>query len=338
VAERVALITGITGQDGSYLAELLLSQGYRVAGITRRAAGELPATIRHLADRIELLSGDIRDQRTIEAALAVALPHEIYHLAAETVVQRSWVDPVGSADSTALGTARLLEEVVRIVPTARVFVAGSSEMFGQPVESPQNETTPFHPLSPYGAAKLYAYWLAAAYRQRHSLFVATGILFNHESPRRPIEFVTRKVADGAARIALGLETQLRLGDLESRRDWGHAADYVQAMFGMLQIDRPEDFVIGTGETHSVRELCEIAFAAVGLDYREHVVQDERFLRKVDAPALVADATKARTRLGWTPRVSFQHLVHEMVGADLVRLGKKTDASPNHVTERDAASH
>jgi GDPmannose 4,6-dehydratase len=334
VAERVALITGITGQDGSYLAELLLSRGYRVAGLARRPTQVLPDSLHHLADRVQILQGDVRDQGSLERIVEATKPDEIYHLAADTVVQQSWADPVGSTDTTALGTARLLEAVVRVSPGARVFLASSSEIFGRPAESPQSETTRFQPLSPYGAAKLYAYWLGAAYRERHALFVATGILFNHESPRRPLAFVTRKVTDGVARIALGMATELRLGDLESRRDWGHAADYVQAMFAMLQSDRPDDFVIGTGETHSVRELCEIAFGAAGLDYREHVVQDERFLRKVDAPALVANSALARSRLGWTPRVSFEHLVREMVQADFARLRGTLSTTSG----RDAASH
>jgi GDPmannose 4,6-dehydratase len=313
-----ALITGITGQDGSYLAELLLDKGYRVVGIVRRSSTTPYERIGHLVDRVELLSADLLDQHSLVDAIADAKPDEIYNLAAQSFVQTSWTQPVLTGEFTAMGVTRMLEAMRKAAPGARFYQASSSEMFGKVVESPQRETTPFYPRSPYGVAKVYGHWITVNYRESYGLFATSGILFNHESPRRGLEFVTRKVTDGAARIKLGLQRELRLGNLDARRDWGFAGDYVDAMWRMLQQDTPEDFVVGTGETRSVRELCEIAFTGVGLDYREHVIQDERFYRPAEVDLLVADATKARRKLGWKPKVSFQQLVEMMVEADLSR--------------------
>jgi GDPmannose 4,6-dehydratase len=317
-----ALITGITGQDGSYLAELLLGKGYRVVGIVRRSSTTPYERIAHLVDRVELVSADLLDQHSLVDAIADAKPDEIYNLAAQSFVQTSWTQPVLTGEFTAMGVTRMLEAMRKAAPGARFYQASSSEMFGKVVESPQRETTPFYPRSPYGVAKVYGHWITVNYRESYGLFAASGILFNHESPRRGLEFVTRKVTDGAARIKLGLQRELRLGNLDARRDWGFAGDYVDAMWRMLQQDSPEDFVVGTGETRSVRELCEIAFNCVGLDYREHVVQDERFYRPAEVDLLVADSTKARRMLGWKPTISFQRLVEMMVEADLSRHGTR----------------
>ncbi|HJR43706.1 MAG TPA: GDP-mannose 4,6-dehydratase [Gemmatimonadaceae bacterium] len=317
-----ALITGITGQDGSYLAELLLGKGYRVVGIVRRSSTTPYERIAHLVDRVELVSADLLDQHSLVDAIADAKPDEIYNLAAQSFVQTSWTQPVLTGEFTAMGVTRMLEAMRKAAPGARFYQASSSEMFGKVVESPQRETTPFYPRSPYGVAKVYGHWITVNYRESYGLFAASGILFNHESPRRGLEFVTRKVTDGAARIKLGLQRELRLGNLDARRDWGFAGDYVDAMWRMLQQDSPEDFVVGTGETRSVRELCEIAFNCVGLDYREHVVQDERFYRPAEVDLLVADSTKARRMLDWKPTISFQRLVEMMVEADLSRHGTR----------------
>jgi GDPmannose 4,6-dehydratase len=317
-----ALITGITGQDGSYLAELLLGKGYRVVGIVRRSSTTPYERIAHLVDRVELVSADLLDQHSLVDAIADAKPDEIYNLAAQSFVQTSWTQPVLTGEFTAMGVTRMLEAMRKAAPGARFYQASSSEMFGKVVESPQRETTPFYPRSPYGVAKVYGHWITVNYRESYGLFAASGILFNHESPRRGLEFVTRKVTDGAARIKLGLQRELRLGNLDARRDWGFAGDYVDAMWRMLQQDSPEDFVVGTGETRSVRELCEIAFNCVGLDYREHVVQDERFYRPAEVDLLVADSTKARRMLGWKPTIAFQRLVEMMVEADLSRHGTR----------------
>jgi GDPmannose 4,6-dehydratase len=317
-----ALITGITGQDGSYLAELLLGKGYRVVGIVRRSSTTPYERIAHLVDSVELVSADLLDQHSLVDAIADAKPDEIYNLAAQSFVQTSWTQPVLTGEFTAMGVTRMLEAMRKAAPGARFYQASSSEMFGKVVESPQRETTPFYPRSPYGVAKVYGHWITVNYRESYGLFAASGILFNHESPRRGLEFVTRKVTDGAARIKLGLQRELRLGNLDARRDWGFAGDYVDAMWRMLQQDSPEDFVVGTGETRSVRELCEIAFNCVGLDYREHVVQDERFYRPAEVDLLVADSTKARRMLGWKPTISFQRLVEMMVEADLSRHGTR----------------
>jgi len=313
-----ALITGITGQDGSYLAELLLAKGYRVVGVVRRSSTTPYERIAHLVDQVELLSADLLDQHSLVDALAACSPDEVYNLAAQSFVQTSWNQPVLTGEFTGLGVTRALEAVRKAAPRARFYQASSSEMFGKVVESPQSERTPFYPRSPYGVAKVYGHWITVNYRESYDLFAVSGILFNHESPRRGLEFVTRKVTDAVARIKLGLAREVRLGNLDARRDWGFAGDYVDAMWRMLQQDRAEDYVIGTGRTHSVRQLCEVAFGCVGLDYREYVKQDERFFRPAEVDLLVADPTKANTQLGWRPQVSFEDLVAMMVDADLAR--------------------
>jgi GDPmannose 4,6-dehydratase len=313
-----ALITGITGQDGSYLAELLLSKGYRVIGVVRRSSTTPYERIAHLVDRVELTSADLLDQHSLVEALAACAPDEIYNLAAQSFVQTSWTQPVLTGEFTALGVTRMLEAMRRVSPKARFYQASSSEQFGKVFETPQRETTPFYPRSPYGVAKVYGHWITVNYRESYGLYAVSGILFNHESPRRGSEFVTRKVTDAAARISLGLQRELRLGNLDARRDWGFAGDYVDAMWRMLQESSPDDYVVGTGETHSVRELCEVAFARVGLDWTKYVVKDERFVRPAEVDLLVADAGKARQRLGWTPTIGFRQLVEMMVDADLAR--------------------
>jgi GDPmannose 4,6-dehydratase len=313
-----ALITGITGQDGSYLAELLLTKGYRVVGIVRRSSTTPYERIAHLVDRVELISADLLDQHSLVEAIAACDPGEIYNLAAQSFVQTSWMQPVLTGEFTALGVTRMLEAMRRVAPKARLYQASSSEQFGKVLETPQRETTPFYPRSPYGVAKVYGHWITVNYRESYGLYAVSGILFNHESPRRGLEFVTRKVSDAAARIKLGLQSELRLGNLDARRDWGFAGDYVDAMWRMLQQPAPDDYVVGTGETHSVRELCEVAFARVDLDWRDYVVQDQRFFRPAEVDVLVADSTKARARLDWMPTVHFRHLVELMVDADLAR--------------------
>ncbi len=313
-----ALITGITGQDGSYLAEHLLAKGYRVVGIVRRSSTTPYERIAHLVDRVELLSADLLDQHSLVDAMAACSPDEVYNLAAQSFVQTSWNQPVLTGEFTGLGVTRALEAVRKAAPRARFYQASSSEMFGKVVESPQSEHTSFYPRSPYGVAKVYGHWITVNYRESYDLFAVSGILFNHESPRRGLEFVTRKVTDAVARIKLGLAREVRLGNLDARRDWGFAGDYVVAMWRMLQQDHAEDYVIGTGRTHSVRQLCEVAFGCVGLDYREYVKQDERFFRPAEVDLLVADPTKANTQLGWRPQVSFEDLIAMMVDADLAR--------------------
>jgi GDPmannose 4,6-dehydratase len=313
-----ALITGITGQDGSYLAEFLLDKGYRVVGVVRRSSTTPYERIAHLIDRVELVSADLLDQTSLTDAVAQVQPDEIYNLAAQSFVQTSWTQPVLTGEFTALGVTRILEAMRKSASKARLYQASSSEQFGKVVETPQRETTPFYPRSPYGVAKVYAHWITVNYRESFGLYAVSGILFNHESPRRGLEFVTRKITDGVARIKAGLQRELRLGNLDARRDWGFAGDYVRAMWQMLQLDEPTDFVIGTGQTHSVRELCEIAFAAAGLDYRQHVVQDQRYFRPAEVDLLVADFSKARSMLGWSPTVDFHGLVEMMVAADLSR--------------------
>jgi GDPmannose 4,6-dehydratase len=313
-----ALITGITGQDGSYLAELLLDKGYRVIGVVRRSSTTPYERIAHLVDRIELVSADLLDQYSLVEALAAYEPDEVYNLAAQSFVQASWTQPVLTGEFTALGVTRMLEAVRRAAPRARFYQASSSEMFGKVVESPQRESTPFYPRSPYGVAKVYGHWITVNYRESYALYAVSGILFNHESPRRGLEFVTRKISDGVARIKLGLQRELRLGNLDARRDWGYAGDYVEAMWRMLQAPTPEDYVVGTGQSRSVRELCEIAFAVAGLDYREHVVQDPAFFRPAEVDLLVADPSQIVSKLGWHPRVGFEEMVRMMVEADLDR--------------------
>jgi GDPmannose 4,6-dehydratase len=284
----------------------------------RRSSTTPYERIAHLVDRVELISADLLDQHSLVEAIAACAPDEIYNLAAQSFVQTSWTQPVLTGEFTALGVTRMLEAVRRVAAKARFYQASSSEQFGKVLETPQRETTPFYPRSPYGVAKVYGHWITVNYRESYGLYAVSGILFNHESPRRGLEFVTRKVTDAAARISLGFQRELRLGTLEARRDWGFAGDYVDAMWRMLQQPSPDDYVIGTGETHSVRELCEVAFARVGLDWKKYVVQDERFMRPAEVDLLVADATKARTHLGWTPTVDFRHLVEMMVDADLAR--------------------
>lgn len=315
---KTALITGITGQDGSYLAELLLAKGYRVVGVVRRSSTTPYERIAHLVDRVELASADLLDQTSLTDVVHETQPDEIYNLAAQSFVQTSWAQPVLTGEFTALGVTRMLEAMRKAAPKARFYQASSSEQFGKVVEVPQRESTPFYPRSPYGVAKLYGHWITVNYRESFNLFAVSGILFNHESPRRGLEFVTRKITDGVARIKLGLQQELRLGNLDARRDWGFAGDYVEAMWRMLQLDEPEDFVIGTGETYSVRDFCDAAFRAVDLDYRDFVVQDEKFFRPAEVDLLVADPARAIERLGWTPKVSFAELVQMMVAADLER--------------------
>lgn len=317
-----ALITGITGQDGSYLAELLLKKGYRVVGVARRSSTVTYERINHLLDDILVVQGDLHDQGSLLSLLEEYEPAEVYNLAAQSFVPTSWNQPALTGDITALGVTRMLEAIRFVNPKIRFYQASSSEMFGKVVEVPQRETTPFYPRSPYGVAKVYGHWITVNYRESFNIFAASGILFNHESPRRGLEFVTRKISDGVARIKLGLAKELRLGNLEAQRDWGFAGDYVEAMWRMLQQDAPDTYVIGTGETHSVREFCEIAFGHVGLDYRDFVVQDERFYRPAEVDLLISDPSKARAQLGWEPSVSFKQLVTMMVDADLERLKSK----------------
>ncbi|MEZ4387828.1 MAG: GDP-mannose 4,6-dehydratase [Candidatus Krumholzibacteriia bacterium] len=314
-----ALITGITGQDGSYLADLLLAKGYQVWGMVRRSSTETFERIDHLRDRIELVQADLLDPSSLVQMLRETEPDEIYNLAAQSFVPTSWSQPVLTGEFTGLGVVRMLEAVRAVCPGARFYQASSSEMFGKVREVPQTELTPFHPRSPYAVAKTYGHYITVNYRESYDLFAVSGILFNHESPRRGREFVTRKITDGVARIKLGLAKDLRLGTLDAQRDWGFAGDYVKAMWAMLQQDTPEDYVIATGETHSVREFLEIAFDHVNLHWQDYVVQDPRFMRPAEVDQLVGDATKARTRLGWTPSVSFDALVRMMVDADLALL-------------------
>jgi len=318
-----ALITGITGQDGSYLAELLLSKGYKVVGVARRSSTVTDERINHLLDDITVVQGDLHDQGSLLAFLEEYEPTEVYNLAAQSFVPTSWNQPALTGDVTALGVTRMLEAIRFVNPKIRFYQASSSEMFGKVLEVPQNEATPFYPRSPYGVAKVYGHWITINYRESFNMFAVSGILFNHESPRRGLEFVTRKITDGVARIKLGKVKELRLGNLESRRDWGFAGDYVEAMWMMLQQEKPDNFVVGTGETHSVREFCEIAFSHLDLDYTEYVVQDERFYRPAEVDLLVSDPSKARSVLGWEPTVDFQELVTMMVDADLARLSPKS---------------
>jgi GDPmannose 4,6-dehydratase len=313
-----ALVTGITGQDGSYLAEFLLQKEYAVFGMVRRSSTENLSRIEHLLGRITLFEGDLLDQPSLISLLREVQPDEVYNLAAQSFVPTSWEQPIATTQYTALGVARLLEAIRLECPHVRFYQASSSEMFGKAAEVPQNERTPFYPRSPYGVAKTYGHWVTVNYRESHDLFACSGILFNHESPRRGKEFVSRKVTGAVARISHGLATELRLGNLEARRDWGFAGDYVEAMWLMLQQDSPDDYVIATGETHSVRELVEIAFAAAGLDWKKYVVVDPTLLRPAEVELLQGDYTKARKQLGWKPTVSFRDLIEMMVKADLER--------------------
>ena len=318
-----ALITGITGQDGSYLAELLLSKGYRVVGMARRASTVTYERIQHLLDDIIVIQGDLKDQGSLLSMFEEYKPSEVYNLAAQSFVPTSWNQPAFTGDVTALGVTRMLEAIRFVDAKIRFYQASSSEMFGKVVEVPQTETTPFYPRSPYGVAKVYGHWITVNYRESFGLYAVSGILFNHESPRRGLEFVTRKISNAVARIKLGLAKELRLGNLEARRDWGFAGDYVKAMWCMLQQPTPDNFVIGTGKTHSVREFCEIAFGYVGLDYNDFVVNDESYYRPAEVDLLVSNPSKAKTQLGWEPTIAFNELVTMMVDSDLERC-KKTN--------------
>jgi GDPmannose 4,6-dehydratase len=316
---KTALITGITGQDGSYLAEFLLEQGYEVVGMIRRSSTVTFGRIEHIQDRLTLVHGDLLDQTSLIDIMREYQPDEIYNLAAQSFVPVSWKQPVLTGEFTALGVTRMLEAMRSIVPEARFYQASSSEMFGKVREVPQSEQTPFYPRSPYGVAKVYGHWITINYRESYDLFACSGILFNHESPRRGLEFVTRKVTHGVAQIKLGMAQDLHLGNLDSRRDWGFAGDYVKAMWLMLQQDRPDDYVVGMGETHSVRELCKVAFDHVGLDWERYVVSDPAFYRPAEVDLLVSDPAKAKKELGWEAKVSFEELIQMMVGADLEHL-------------------
>ena len=317
-----ALITGITGQDGSYLAELLLEKGYQVFGIVRRTSHQGYERIEHLLDKVELLPADLLDQHSLTGVIHDTKPDEVYNLGAQSYVPTSWTQPVLTGEFTALGVTRILEAVRLAHPEAHFYQASSSEMFGKVSETPQRESTPVHPRSPYGVAKVYGHWITVNYRESYGMYAVSGILFNHESPRRGIEFVTRKITDGAARIKLGLAKDLRLGNIDARRDWGWAGDYVDAMWRMLQQPEPEDYVIGTGLTHSVRDLIEIAFAHVGLDWQTYVKQDPKFIRPAEVDVLLADPSKAKAKLGWEPQVGFEEMILRMVDADLERLATK----------------
>ena len=319
---KAALITGITGQDGSYLAELLLGKGYRVIGMTRRTSTDVHERIQHIFDDIEFVSGDLLDQSSISEIISAVKPDEIYNLAAQSFVPTSWTQPVLTGEFTALGVTRVLEAVRTVNPTIKFYQASSSEMFGNVQETPQRETTPFYPRSPYGVAKVYGHWITVNYRESYDLFSVSGILFNHESPRRGLEFVTRKISDGVARIKLGLADELILGNLDAQRDWGFAGDYVEAMWLMLQQEVPEDFVIATGRTHKVRDFCRVAFESAGLgSYEKYVRTAPRFIRPAEVDLLVGDASKAKRILDWTPTHTFEDLVEMMVRADLDRLGR-----------------
>ena len=319
---KKALITGVTGQDGSYLAELLLNEGYEVIGVVRRSSTVNFERIAHIQERLTLVSGDILDEVSLIHILRDHRPSEVYNLAAQSFVQASWGQPVLTGEPTALGVTRVLDAIRTVDPEIRFYQASSSEMFGKVQAVPQDEDTPFYPRSPYGVAKVYGHWITVNYRESYDLHASSGILFNHESPRRGLEFVTRKVTNGAARIKLGLDRSLALGNLDAQRDWGYAADYVRAMYLMLQQDSPDDYVVATGETHEVRELCEIAFAVVGLDYLEHVTLDERFLRPAEVDLLVGNPAKAETTLGWGRDVDFAGLVEMMVESDVDQIRKQ----------------
>src|ERR1035438_1835029 len=325
VAKR-ALITGVTGQDGSYLAEFLLGQGYEVCGMVRRSSTLSFERIAHIQDRLTLVAGDLLDEVSMINILRESRPAEVYNLAAQSFVQTSWSQPVLTGETTALGVTRVLDAIRTVDPEIRFYQASSSEMFGKVLEVPQVETTPFYPRSPYGVAKVYGHWITVNYRESYDLHASSGILFNHESPRRGLEFVTRKITNGAARIRAGLDSSLSLGNLDAHRDWGYAADYVRAMWAMLQRDVPDDFVVATGQTHSVRELCEVAFNAAGLNYEDHVVVDPKFFRPAEVDHLVGDATKAREQLGWECEVDFYGLIEMMVAADIDRKSTRLKSS------------
>jgi len=321
MTEKRALITGVTGQDGSYLSELLLSKGYKVYGTVRRSSTENFERISHLKDQITLIQADLLDQYSLIEAVQTVKPHEIYNLAAQSFVPTSWNQPVLTGEFTALGVTRLLEAVRLLDRDIRFYQASSSEMYGKVQEVPQREATPFYPRSPYGVAKAYGHYITVNYRESYDLFACSGILFNHESPRRGLEFVTRKVTDGVARIKLGLQSKLSLGNLDAKRDWGFAKDYVEAMYLMLQQDQPDDYVVAMGETHSVQELVEVAFGHAGLDWQEYVVIDPAFVRPAEVDLLIGDPTHAKTKLGWEPKTSFKGLIELMVDSDIERVAR-----------------
>jgi GDPmannose 4,6-dehydratase len=318
---KSALITGITGQDGSYLAELLLDKGYEVHGLIRRAATPSTERIEHILDRVNLIVGDLSDQTSLIDAVSASMPDEVYNLAAQSFVGDSWTVPLNTGDIDGLGVTRMLEAIHRVKPEARFYQASSSEMYGKVHEVPQTEATVFHPRSPYGVAKVYGYYITLNYRESFGMHASNGILFNHESPRRGLEFVTRKITDAVAKIKLGQASELRLGNLDSRRDWGFAGDYVEMMWLMLQQDAPDDYVVATGETHTVREFCEIAFSHAGLNYEDYVIVDPRFVRPAEVDLLLGDPAKAKAALGWEPKVSFQGLVEMMVDSDMERRSR-----------------
>ncbi len=323
MSQKRALITGITGQDGSYLAELLLEKDYEVFGLVRRSSTVNFERIGHLQDQIELISGDLLDQKSLVSALQTARPQEVYNLGAQSFVPVSWEQPMLTGEVTGLGVTRLLEAIRACDENIRFYQASTSELFGKAQETPQNEQTAFYPRSPYGVSKLYAHWITINYRESYGLFACTGILFNHESPRRGREFVTRKITHGVARIKHGLDQELRLGNLDSRRDWGYAGDFVRAMWMMLQQDEPDDYVVATGTSRTIGEFCEVAFAHVGMDWRQYVVVDERFLRPAEVYTLLGDATKAREKLGWEPEVGFEEMVRQMVDWDLEQVAHQS---------------
>lgn len=323
MSPKRAVITGITGQDGSYLAEWLLEKGYEVFGLVRRSSTVNFERIGHLQDQIELISGDLLDQKSLVSALQAARPQEVYNLGAQSFVPVSWEQPMLTGEVTGLGVTRILEAIRACDENIRFYQASTSELFGKAQETPQNEQTAFYPRSPYGVSKLYAHWITINYRESYGLFACTGILFNHESPRRGREFVTRKITHGVARIKCGLDSELRLGNLEARRDWGHASDFVRAMWMMLQQDDPDDYVIATGVSHTIGEFCEVAFAHAGLDWRQYVVVDERFLRPAEVHTLLGDAAKAREKLGWRPEVGFEEMVQQMVDSDLEQVAHQS---------------
>ncbi|WP_194540507.1 GDP-mannose 4,6-dehydratase [Paenibacillus sp. FSL W7-1279] len=319
-----ALVTGITGQDGSYLAELLLEKGYKVYGLRRRTSTPIMENIEHIKHEIEFIDGDLLDQGSLMNAVRISNPDEVYNLAAQSFVGTSWIQPVLTGQSTAIGVTNMLEAVRYVKPEARYYQASSSEMFGKVVETPQKETTPFYPRSPYGVAKVYGHWITVNYRESYDMYACSGILFNHESPRRGVEFVTRKVTDAVARIKLGLQTELRLGNLDAKRDWGFAGDYVKAMWLMLQQDKAEDFVISTGETHTVEELVSIAFSHVDLNWRDYVVIDEKFVRPAEVDLLLGDCSKAKEKLGWKLEIGFEQMVKMMVDNDLQKISSNNN--------------
>lgn len=327
MSQKRAVITGITGQDGSYLAERLLEKGYEVFGLVRRSSTVNFERIGHLQDQIELISGDLLDQKSLVSALQAARPQEVYNLGAQSFVPVSWEQPMLTGEVTGLGVTRILEAIRACDENIRFYQASTSELFGKAQETPQNEQTAFYPRSPYGVSKLYAHWIAINYRESYGLFACTGILFNHESPRRGREFVTRKITHGVARIKCGLDSELRLGNLDARRDWGHASDFVRAMWMMLQQDEPDDYVIATGASRTIGEFCEVAFAHAGLDWRQYVVVDERFLRPAEVHTLLGDATKAREKLGWEPEVGFEEMVQQMVDSDLEQVAHQSARRP-----------